>query len=78
MRKELKRRSARRGAKSITVAMQFQNNATSPTSVSIVTTPVVTNGVLVPGHNMTNPGVFTAGTAREGTSPYTTQTDSNS
>lgn len=64
-------------SKNFTTTMQNQNNATSPVAISFTVTPVVTNGVLVAGHRITNPGVFTAGTPVEGTSPWTKQQDSN-
>lgn len=54
-------------SKSITVTQQYQNNATSPTAVSFTAEPIVQDGVLIPPYQDTNPGVFTAGTMREGT-----------
>ncbi len=54
--------------KSITVTQQYQNNATSPTTVSFPAEPIVSDSALIPPYQATNPGVFTAGTAREGSS----------
>ncbi len=55
-------------SKSITVTQQYQNNASSPTTVSFSAEPIVENGALIPPYQATRPGVFTAGTPREGTS----------
>jgi hypothetical protein len=65
-------------SKTFTAKMQNQANATSPTSITQTVTPIVVDGVLKAGYKIDNPGVFTAGTAPEGTSPWTTQQDSNS
>ncbi len=54
--------------KTITVDYQYQNNSIAPTTTSFTGEPVVTNGALVVGHNVRNPGVFSPGTPREGTS----------
>ena len=56
-------------SKNITVSMQYQNNANSPTSVSFTAEPEVSGSSLVVGHHNERPGVFTAGTPAEG---YTT------
>lgn len=65
-------------SKTVNVKMQNQNNALSPVSVNFTIAPIVADGQLVPGYRVSNPGVFTAGTAVEGTSPYIYQQDSNS
>ncbi len=49
-------------SKTVTVSMQVQNNATSPSAVSYTAEAEVRDGNLVAGHLRTNPGVFTAGT----------------
>jgi len=63
--------------KSITTALQFQNNATAPTAISFSEQPIVSDGKLVVNYRTTNPGVFTAGTAAEGNGANMNQ-DSNS
>ncbi len=63
--------------KTLTALYQFKQNATSPSSVSFTSIPVVQNFLLVTGHNVTNPGVFTAGTPSEGYTTHVTN-DSNS
>lgn len=55
-------------SKTITAKMQNQNNAAAPTSVNFTAEAYVVNNVLVTGNRTDNPGVFTAGTATEGTS----------
>jgi hypothetical protein len=65
-------------SKTTTARMQNQNNATSPTSITQTVAPIVVDGVLKAGYKIDNPGVFTAGTAVEGTSPWVYQQDSNS
>lgn len=54
-------------SKTITYTYQYQNNATSPTAVTIVGDPIVQDGQLVADPRVINPGVFSAGTPREGT-----------
>lgn len=63
-------------SKTQTVTMQYQNNATSPTSVSFTAEPIVNGGVLGFDHHVIRPGVFTAGTPVEGSSSNP-QNDSN-
>lgn len=63
-------------SKSVTVLMQNQNNATSPVAVSFTAEPIVLDGRLVPSYRVSNPGVFTQGTAFEG-SANNPNTDSN-
>jgi len=55
-------------SKTLTCDYQYSSNATSPTATSFTTEPVVSNGNLVVGHNLRNPGVFSPGTPREYTS----------
>lgn len=50
-------------------------NTTTTTGTSASVEPSVQDGNLVPGHRITNPGVFTQGTAYEG---GINQIDSNS
>ncbi len=64
-------------SKSITVSMQVQNNATSPSSVSFTCQPEVIDGVLRAGHLRTNPGVFTAGTSSQSYGGANVNFDSN-
>ncbi len=64
-------------SKTITVSMQQINNATSPSAVSFTAEPEVRDGVLVPGHKRTNPGVFTAGTPSESYGGANINFDSN-
>lgn len=59
--------------KTITVTRQLQNNQSPEVAVSFTAEAVVTDGVLTAGHKVLNPGVFTAGTPKEGTSPNTHQ-----
>lgn len=63
-------------SKTITVLMQNQNNALAPSSVSFIAEPIVADGKLVPSYRVSNPGVFTAGTATEG-SANNPNSDSN-
>jgi len=53
-------------SKTITTAMQNQNNATAPVAISYVSEPIVQDGVLKINFRNSNPGVFTAGTPTEG------------
>lgn len=54
-------------SKTITQSYQYQNNANSPVAVSNVIEPIVADNTLVVSYKDINPGVFTAGTPREGT-----------
>lgn len=54
--------------KTITVLMQTQNNAKAPVVVNFIAEADVANGRLTAGHEVSNPGVYTAGTPQEGTS----------
>lgn len=54
-------------SKTITVQMQYQNNANSPVAVNYVVHPVVSGSNLTVGTRNVRPGVFTAGTPAEGT-----------
>lgn len=56
-------------SKTLTMTRQLQNNTPPEVSATFVTVPIVQDGVLVPDYRTANPGVFTAGTPREGTSP---------
>ncbi len=64
-------------SKTITVSMQVQNNATSPSSVSFSAEPEVIDGVLKAGHLRTNPGIFTAGTPSQSYGGANVNFDSN-
>lgn len=54
--------------KTISQTMQNQNNAAAPVAVTQTVEAIVSDGVLVVSFKDLNPGVFTAGTPREGTS----------
>lgn len=57
-----------------------QNSGTSPatnTTYTFAGVPEVTNFVLTPTSHMKNPGVFTAGTAPEGTQSNITNDSNN-
>lgn len=59
--------------KTITQLRQLQNNTPPEVAVSFTVEAVVTDGILTPGHKNLNPGVFTAGTVKEGTSTNNNQ-----
>lgn len=63
-------------SKTQTVNYQNQNNALAPTSVSFTGEPIVMDGQIRISYNVFNPGVFTSGTATEGSSSNPTN-DSN-
>lgn len=52
----------------ITQSRQIQNNTLPEVAVTQTVEAFVENNVLTPGYRNLNPGVFTAGTTREGTS----------
>lgn len=53
--------------KTITVLAQTQNNVLPQVAVNLVVEAVISNNRLTAGHKVDNPGVFTAGTIKEGT-----------
>ena len=65
-------------SKTITVSMQINKNATSPSAVSFSAHPEVIDGVLRAGHLRTNPGVFTEGTSSQSYGGANADFDSNS